>query len=848
MPHPSIYPLTNPSTSDSSHPSPTVVDEWPVTAPVHGCIQKVSQEQQQQQQQNHVASQANPLSLSAVKPPLSPIITPPTPLGKSETMDESHIFFLHKEHRAPRKAQNLTWANETPTSETPRVNAIRPSKLSKKLVVGGEMRGLAKRKAVEFPLPTVAIQQRIMAEYAKLAAEHNPERLRETFAPLPGQDLESNGPKQMPSTDTVIDMFFHMNAGNAIAAAPEKDLTLPITHYFINSSHNTYLEGHQWMSPCTPEAYVKVLQRGCRCVEIDVWNGDVDRGIRGERLPQMAASLFSFRGWSSSSGRSGSWSSSHSRSTSNTSTRSEQNLPATATTASRGKGRKRKILDTDQLPASPPSTFLGAKEAVREPLVMHGWTVCPPCGFREVCRAIADNAFTHNPLPLIVSLEVHADHSQQELMVKIMHEEWGDMLLSAPVGDYDPQFRVPKLCNLERKILVKVKKHRGSRNMKFSGEILERFRTISEQALHRLTPEVRARRRRGDAQVGLYNPMSEHEHTISHESISSQGSSFALGTPFYSSTSGSNLSVIDDSTRSLATRTASHRGPLLRNEAWHDDDGGGDSPQHLIHGVSLSLVENKEKRSKKTTKKKKKSAASRAGIAECLGKLAIYTQGQRFKGLETLSNKNPAHIFSISEARIPELYATDAERVFSHNKQYFMRAYPDVKRIDSSNPNPASFWSKGVQMVAMNWQDNDAPMMINHAMFADEDGWTTKPPGFKIRDKSTRTHLDACVWKVMQLKITLHAGFSVLGPKPVPGEPDPAKEIESVVVVTVHAEAQDKVPENSSGVKSRSGKISSTCSQRSKPSNSRNPDWGVPGCVLDFGSIWRVTDKLSYIR
>lgn len=41
-----------------------------------------------------------------------------------------------------------------------------------------------------------------------------------------------------------------------------------------------------------------------------------------------------------------------------------------------------------------------------EPIVLHGWTVTRPVGFRDVCKAVAETAFVTTNLPLIVSLEV----------------------------------------------------------------------------------------------------------------------------------------------------------------------------------------------------------------------------------------------------------------------------------------------------------------------------------------------------------------------------------------------------------------------------------------------------------
>jgi len=202
-----------------------------------------------------------------------------------------------------------------------------------------------------------------------------------------------------------------------------------------------------------------VLRSGCRCIEIDVWNGPSPRTPSkspnpGHRRHFSSSSLPRVAGDTLDALMSVRASRQHSRSPSAVQTAFPPLDPKTSGTTLDPKDL------SDQLEKSRDSSRSNHKV---EPVVHHHGTMTSTVGFREVCQAIKESAFEKNSLPIIVSLEVGADKEQQEVMVDIMKEEWAGLLLDTPVDSCNPHQRQPRLEELYNKILIKVKRLDDSR-------------------------------------------------------------------------------------------------------------------------------------------------------------------------------------------------------------------------------------------------------------------------------------------------------------------------------------------------------------------------------------------------
>lgn len=190
--------------------------------------------------------------------------------------------------------------------------------------------------------------------------------------------------------------------------------------------------------------------RGCRSVEIDVWDGEPDSPVSSDAEGGSSSSSDS----DDENGTSlGTKLKSKIRSKTDKSKTDSKGM-SRSVSAKLGDALRRKSnngpSDATAKATSPTQTLVKG-----EPRVLHGHTLTKGTTFREICYAIRDSAFVASDLPVVVSLEVHACLEQQQMMVDIIHEAWGNLLVTLPPNT-EPE-KLPILADLKRKILIKAK-------------------------------------------------------------------------------------------------------------------------------------------------------------------------------------------------------------------------------------------------------------------------------------------------------------------------------------------------------------------------------------------------------
>jgi phosphatidylinositol phospholipase C, beta len=93
-------------------------------------------------------------------------------------------------------------------------------------------------------------------------------------------------------------------------------------------------------------------------------------------------------------------------------------------------------------------------------IITHGMAMCTDILFKDVIYAIRDTAFVTSDYPVILSFENHCCKSQQYKLAKYCDEIFGDLLLKEPLPDYplEPGAPLPPPSALKRKILIKNKR------------------------------------------------------------------------------------------------------------------------------------------------------------------------------------------------------------------------------------------------------------------------------------------------------------------------------------------------------------------------------------------------------